>query len=193
MPRKVIDYSKTIIYKIQHEDDDELLYVGHTTDFTKRKSAHKQGTNNPNNRVYNLKVYKIIRDSGGWDRFRMIEIKKYPCNDANEAEAEEDRIMQEMKANMNERRAHTGLTKYEYNKQYNIDNADKKKECHKKYHIANRDIILEKQRQYTIDNRDKIREKQRQKITCECGCVVSYNALQRHKRSKKHLDLMMLK
>ena len=37
MPRKAIDYSKTIIYKIQHEDNDELLYVGHTTDFTKRK------------------------------------------------------------------------------------------------------------------------------------------------------------
>ena len=41
MPRKNIDYSKTIIYKIQHIDKEELLYVGSTTDFRRRKSKHK--------------------------------------------------------------------------------------------------------------------------------------------------------
>ena len=118
MPRKSVDYSRTIIYKIQHEDDDELIYVGSTTDFTKRKYAHKQSSINPTNSKYNNKKYKIIRDNGGWSCFKMIEIKKYPCNDGNEACAEEDRIMQELKSTMNSNRAYTGLTKKEYNKQW---------------------------------------------------------------------------
>ena len=44
MPRTPINYANTIIYKIQHIDNDEFLYVGHTTDFTKRKTAHKSNT-----------------------------------------------------------------------------------------------------------------------------------------------------
>ena len=178
MPKKSVDYSRTSIYKIQHEDNDELIYVGHTTDFTKRKCAHKQGSTNPNNKKHNYKVYKMIRDNGGWDCFRMIEIKKFPCNDANEATAEEDIIMQEMKATMNERRAYTGLTKYEYNKQYNIDNRDHTKEYIK---------------QYYIDNADKIREQKREKYTCDCGVILCKDSSRRHNQTKKHLDLMMLK
>ena len=38
MPRTPIDYSNTIIYKLRHKEDNENdnIYVGHTTDFTKR-------------------------------------------------------------------------------------------------------------------------------------------------------------
>ena len=172
MPIKAIDYSKTSIYKIQHEDNEELLYVGHTTDFTKRKCAHKQGSTNPNDKKHNYKVYKMIRDNGGWDCFRMIEIKKFPCNDANEATAEEDIIMQEMKSTMNDRRSSRSK------EQYLLDNRDNKK----KY-----------DEQYRIDNADKIRERKREKYTCDCGVILCKDSLKRHTRTKTHLNLMMLK
>tara|TARA_R110000822_G_scaffold295609_1_gene417847 strand:- start:291 stop:821 length:531 start_codon:yes stop_codon:yes gene_type:complete len=174
MPRKAIDYSKTIIYKIQHEDNDELLYVGHTTDFTKRKCQHKCSCNCETNSKYNMKIYKMIRENGGWDCFKILEIKKFPCNDANEARAEEDHIMQEMKATMNTHRSYTGLTRHEYIKQYNIDNSDRRK-------------------QNRIYDADKISERHKQKITCECGLVICKYGLQKHKRTSKHLDLMMIK
>ena len=61
MPRIAIDYTNTIIYKIQHNDNDELIYVGHTTDFTKRKSSHKTNTNSVSGKAYNRQVYKMIR------------------------------------------------------------------------------------------------------------------------------------
>ena len=48
MPKIPVDYSKTIIYKIQHQDKPELLYVGSTTNFTKRKYQHKNSCNNEN-------------------------------------------------------------------------------------------------------------------------------------------------
>ena len=41
MAPKVIDYSKSVIYKIEHVDNPELLYVGSTTDFIRSKSEHK--------------------------------------------------------------------------------------------------------------------------------------------------------
>ena len=75
MPRKEIDYSKAVIYKIQHQDKPELLYVGSTTDFPKRKSSHKQRTNNVMDERYNLKVYQMIRENGGWECFKIIIIK----------------------------------------------------------------------------------------------------------------------
>ena len=31
----------------------------------------------------------------------MLEVKKFPCNDLNEAQAEEDKVFLELKANMN--------------------------------------------------------------------------------------------
>ena len=103
MPKLPMDYSKTIIYKIEHIDNDSLVYVGYTTNWDKRKSAHKFNCNNVNSSKYNLKIYQMIRDNGGWNMFRMIEVEKYPCNDKREAEKRECDVMKELKSIMNMR------------------------------------------------------------------------------------------
>ena len=77
MPRTTTDYSKTIIYKIQSIDNPELLYIGSTTDFTKRKFGHKSECSNP--KKNHKKVYKMINQNGGWDMFNMVELYKFPC------------------------------------------------------------------------------------------------------------------
>ena len=41
MPKVPIDYNNTIIYKIEHIEKDDLVYVGHTTNFAKKKCNHK--------------------------------------------------------------------------------------------------------------------------------------------------------
>ena len=103
MPKVQIDFSKTIIYKIVHKEDPDNhdTYVGHTTEFTKRKSSHKRRCENPNNTKHHLKVYQYIRENGGWDNFIMLEIEKYPCNDANEARAREQEWYTELKSKLN--------------------------------------------------------------------------------------------
>ena len=86
MPKTTIDYSKTVMYKIVCKDlNIQDVYVGHTTDFRIRKNRHKSGCLNEKGKHYNLNIYKIIRENGGWDNWEMIEIEKYPCNDSNEA------------------------------------------------------------------------------------------------------------
>jgi hypothetical protein len=160
MPRLPIDYSKTVIYKLVHEDDydNSNVYVGHTTDFIKRKYGHKKSCNNPNNKGYNIKVYKNIRQNGGWDAWKMIEIEKYPCKDEREASAREEHLRCEFNANLNAKKCFTTpeekleLAK-QYNKEYYKDNA----EYYKQYRQKN----AEKYKEYCQDNADKISEQRK--------------------------------
>lgn len=79
MPKKEIDYSKTVMYKIVCKDlSVKDCYVGSTTGFTIRKTQHKWSSKN-NKKM--LKVYICIRDNGMWDNWEMILIEKYPCAD----------------------------------------------------------------------------------------------------------------
>jgi hypothetical protein len=211
MPRTPIDYAKTIIYKLVHKDDlnDENIYTGHTTEMTKRKTAHKSNCTNPNSDKYNQKNYKYIRDNGGWDEWLMIEIEKYPCKDKPEAVARERVIQTEMKAKLNTEIA--GRTK----KEWKIDNRDKLLERQKQYERDNREKIAEKSKKYRQDNREKIKEQKKkyhednrekrkqyrqynrekisenakQKITCDhCGSILRYNNIARHKKSQKCIN-----
>jgi len=92
MPKTIIDYSKTIIYQIRCDNLDECkeIYVGSTTNFTRRKQQHKRNCNCITNKSYNLKVYKNIRENGGWENWKMIQICEVSCNNKREAECIEE-------------------------------------------------------------------------------------------------------
>jgi hypothetical protein len=98
----------------------------------------------------------MIRENGGWESFQMLEIKKNPCNDSNEARAEEERCRVELKATMNTRKAFSVLTAREHKDLYCKENADKIKIWRNK----------------TYD--------------CECGCKVKTYNKARHNRSDIH-------
>jgi len=89
MPAKAINYQNNVIYKIEHVDKPELFYIGVTTEFTKRKAVHKS-LKEPKG-IYKS-VHQMIQDNGGFDAFMMIEIKKFPCADKREADAEAWRL-----------------------------------------------------------------------------------------------------
>ena len=76
---KMPDYAKTIIYKLINYDYPDLVYVGSTTNFTKRKQGHKERCLNEKSKKHNLKLYVSIREYGGWENWSMIKICDYPC------------------------------------------------------------------------------------------------------------------
>ena len=174
------DYSKTVIYKIQHEDNEELVYVGSTTDFTKRKCRHK--SNCINDKTKHYKLYQMINDNGGWNCFKMIQIKEHQCNNKREAELAEDKVIVELKANMNSQRANRSIKQYyqdnkeqisRQNKKYNEDNKEKlsrqkkqyyqeNKENKKEYYEKNKERILQKDKKYYENNKEKITDYQKQ-------------------------------
>lgn len=104
MPRKNIDYSKCVMYKIVCNDFNiKELYVGSTTEFTKRKYKHKHNCSNSKQKEYNFKVYEFIRNNGDWNNWSMIEIEKYSCSDGNEARARERYWIETLEATLNDR------------------------------------------------------------------------------------------
>ena len=73
------------IYTI-HCNDPKIkeFYIGSTTNLKRRKYQHKSDCNNSNTQVYNGKLYKFIRDNGGYDNwFFVIE---EDCKDLNKHE-----------------------------------------------------------------------------------------------------------
>jgi hypothetical protein len=159
MPKVPTDYSRTVIYKIQHIDDDTLLYIGSTNNFTKRKWSHKSSCNNVKNKDYDLKLYRMIRGSGGWDEFNMVVLKEFPCANKREAEMEEDILMREMKAQMNTRNAYSSKEdKYEYLCKYKTDNRERIAEVKKIYDAKNKERIAEVKKIYHDKNKERIAE-----------------------------------
>ena len=146
MPRIPIDYSKTIIYKLVHNEDydNANIYIGSTTDFVKRKNAHKNCCNNENSRGYNDKRYQYIRENGGWDCFNMIEIEKFPCNDGNEARAREEYWRCHFNSQLNSIRAYRTDDEYKkYQKKYQ-----------KTYRETHKDKYLAYQKQYNYNKKN---------------------------------------
>lgn len=157
MPKRAIDYNKTIIYKLVSNDlEIKECYVGHTTNFTKRKNAHKNTCMNDYRQDHNLNVYQFIRDTGGWDNWSMIEIEKYPCNDINEASKRERYWIETLRATLNQ-----------------VLPARSKQE----YRIIYREEINQIQNQ---------QRKERPKTECPCGSSVRCGDIKRHFKSEKH-------
>ena len=209
MSKTQIDYSKTIIYKIEHIEDDNLVYVGHTTCWDKRKCKHKNACMNEKEKGYNYKLYRMIRDNGGWEEFRMLKVEKYPCNDKREAEKRENEVMKELKSTMNTNKSYISVEELkEHHKKYReikkdriTDYVGKNKEklqiYSKDYYKKKSDRKLKYQKEYNHKNKahfqeyqEAYRENNKVKVLCECGCEVSKCHLKRHQSSKKHIDLI---
>ena len=184
MPKTAMDYSKCSIYKIEHVDDDSLVYVGHTTNFNKRKTQHKYNCYNQHEKKYNLKLYQMIRENGGWDTFRMIEVEKYPCNDRREADKRETEVMKDLQANLNMIKSY--VERKEYTKEHYLKNIESIKERKKKHRENNIDTYRVKER----EKNEKNKEKNQERIKCPCGCIVAKPMLNRHQLTKKHVDMM---
>jgi hypothetical protein len=102
MPKVEIDYSNTIIYKIYCKDSTiKELYIGHTTNFVQRKHAHKQSCINEKSSNHQCKLYKVIRENGGWYNWRMEIINFFNCKDHYEAKIKEQEYFESLNATLN--------------------------------------------------------------------------------------------
>jgi len=185
MPRAVVDYSKTNIYKIVCNDlTVKDCYVGHTTDMTKRKYCHKSNCNNEKDKRNNYKIYQIIRENGGWDNWNMVLVEKFPCKDKFEACKRERELYEELDAKMNTIRPYATQGEQYY------------QEYQKKYREEHKEVIAEKQKHYREENKEKhklyyqeyskqYREDHKkeiaEKIECEyCSKLISKRNMPRH-------------
>jgi hypothetical protein len=198
MPRKPINYAKTIIYRIVCNDVTITdSYVGHTTDYKSRKRHHKSICNNVNDKKYNLKVYQFIRANGGWKNFTMLKIENYPCKDVHEATVRErywaEHYVATLNSNVPSRTKQEWFQQNkeqikEYKKEYYEQNKEHYKEWHAQYAEKHKEQILIKQKEYYEQNKKYIKEYRQSKSThCECcNVTIKGDNWTNHCRTKKH-------
>ena len=127
----------------------------------------------------------------------MVAGETYPCESKRQLEIRERFHIETLKAKLN--RVIPTRTQKEYREENKelIKEKKKKEYENNKEHIKARSIKnyyakheenREKSKQYHQDNREKRLEKNKEKITCECGCIVSKNHIARHKRSQKCMN-----
>ncbi|RZK47944.1 MAG: hypothetical protein EOO99_11875 [Pedobacter sp.] len=167
MPKKPIDYSNTIIYKLVCKDPDVTdVYVGSTTNFTKRKNVHKSDCHNSASKKYNVYVYQFIRKNKGFSNWDMVEVKRVNCKDKLEASKHERRWLEKLGATLNKQ------IPSRTNSEYRQDNLEYFKEYYENYRK---------------DNYEKIREWKNTKIQCECGGRYTKCHKARHYETEKHM------
>ena len=210
MPKKPIDYANGLQYKIVCKDPAITdCYNGSTCSFKDRKYKHKTTCNNPNADNYNLKVYRFIRENGGWDNWTMIQLELSPCNSEQQLRLREREIFDILKPTLNSYSPTLDVHKRkktwaEYNathKEERKKNKAKYDATHKedikkhkaKYYEQNKAEILVKMKEYRDVNAAEIATIKKIKITCECGCVSTKSDLPKHQRTQKHLAIMAQK
>ena len=183
MPKAPMDYSKTNIYKIVCNDLNVTdCYVGHTINMTKRKYKHKSICHNEKDKGHNLKIYKIIRENGGWDNWNMVLVEEFPCKDKYEACKREREVYEELDAKMNTLIPYRTQEEYkEYFKKYNEEHQEELKEYNKQYREEHKAELNEKEKQYRKEHKAERAEKFKEKIECEyCSKQLQKGNMTRH-------------
>jgi len=171
MPRPEInDYT---FYKIININNDvDLCYVGSSCNMKQRRHAHRNACNNNTHPSHNCKVYTTIREYGGWDEFKIVEVGHREQITLRQSHQIEEEYRLGLKANLNELRCFR--TDEEWKEQKKIIGIEWRKD----------------NKQYSIDY-----NKYYNKIivVCECGCEIRKHHLSRHLKTQKHINLMNAK
>ena len=182
-----MDKDDYAFYKLYCKTNPDLVYIGSTTDFKERTHCHISSCNNPNDPNHHYKVYKTIRENGGWDNWIIEVIYFQEDLTERQARATEQVLMNDF-GTLNEIRAYTD--KKEYDREYKQKNKEAIAEYKKQYNQDNKEAIAQKNTQYRQDNKEAIAQQKTEKTTCECGSVFRKDNLARHRRSKKHLEFI---
>ena len=166
-----------LVYIIKYNND--IIYIGSTSNFRYRKSKHKLACYNEDGEKYNKKLYKHIRENDiDFEdlKFEIIEYieNKFSSDKENEKEAR--------KREEQYRKRYSEITGGNITNMLRAYRTDEElKEYHKAY-----------DKQYYENNKERIKEYHKAynkvKYTCECGSILTVHNKVRHERSKKHIE-----
>ncbi len=157
------DYAKTVIYTIRCRDGSFLeIYVGASFNLKERKRLHESDCNNPKRKSYNYRLYRIIRENGGWDNWVIAPYQEYPeCRSQVQSDIMEEKIRVDLNATLNSQKAHQTVDERKQSQALN----DKKRNlisvqcvCGKFYAGTNKfnHCKTKSHQKYIIDNQQNI-------------------------------------
>jgi hypothetical protein len=184
---------KGSVYKIYCKDSSITeFYVGSSCDFHQRKRKHKSSCNNPKDKQYNYKVYRYIRNNGGYDNWDFEILLETEVENNKELKLKyEAKYQLDLKPELNV--IQEGRTPKEYYedhkeeiKQYYEDHKKEIREYQKEYNENHK----EEQKQYYEKNKEQILQKAKEKYECECGSTIRKSDKTTHQKSKKHQNYL---
>ena len=204
------DYSKGKIYTIRNKNNENLIYIGSTTEkyLSTRFNKHKS--------QYHCSLYNYINNpdnNTNWNDWYIKLYEEFPCENKLQLCKKENEIIRE-KATINKIGYRTEKMKKEQEKEYREKNKEKIAEKVKEWSENNREKILAKKAEYNenhkeyklnymkkkyLEKKEEIKEKvkewrenNKEKINCDCGsCIFKYK-LKDHLKTKKHIDYIAL-
>ena len=156
------DYQKGKIYKLVSDHTDEI-YIGSTCQqyLCNRLGTHVRDFKKGINRCTCKKLFEL-------GDVKIILIENVPCNSKDELHKRERYYIESMKC----------INKYIPGRTV-AENYQDKKEHYKK-----------KSNDYYYANKEEIIAKQAKQVVCECGSTSTISHLKRHKKTKKHINIM---
>ena len=85
-----------VFYKIFCKQNEKLFYIGHTTNYFNRNLTHIIDSEDSK-----AKLYKIIRDYGGWNKFKMTILFRNKCWNKTHALTIEQYIIDRLRPPLN--------------------------------------------------------------------------------------------
>ena len=198
---------KYIIYKITIINRPEFIYVGSTKYYNNRKWEHRKDYDKHPER----RLYKTIRENGGWENAVISPIEEYECDNKIQSLIRERHWLETLQANMNtmlkptitEKEKEKRDTEYkakwfqdnkerltEKNKNYYQESKEEIKQQHHEYYEKNKEERLEKAKEYRENNKEEIKLKQGEKLKCECGMEYTKSNKSRHFKTQFHQNFI---
>ncbi len=145
-------------------------FIGSTCDFDIKVRCHNQRLYSNSYRYNNTKLYRTIREND--KKWEMIKLHDYPCDNDTELKIEERRVYDALQPTLNELKPYQTAEEHKQDKKiWDIKNSKKKS-------------------QYYQCNKEAISERQKTLVICECGKEVSKRNIAKHRKTKKHIELM---
>ncbi len=174
------NYQDAKIYTIRNYTDNEMIYVGSTTETLSQRLAKHRFDCKVGKKV---SLYSHIVDND-WSNWYIELYEYYPCNNRTELDKKEGEVIRDI-GTINKRIE--GRTKKEWCK----ENPDKIKENNKKYRKNNKDKIKEYFKTYHEDNAEQINEKKKEKVCCNiCGAFMRADSIYKHQKTKKCMSAL---
>lgn len=208
------NYKLSVIYEILFKG--EPVYIGSTTNLTRRKWEHKSSFIKPKVHNHNAPVYKYIREHGSWEDVEIKKIDDFPCETKKELNTKEGEYIKQYihggnniqnkqiagrdakqyakdnkeKIKKYQRSHYNNNKEYYLNKanEYKNNNIEKIKEYQSNYGKNNRDKKNEANRRYKAKNKEKAKLYASTKVKCsECDKEMRRDSLNKHKK-RFHLN-----
>ena len=192
-----MNYKNGKIYSIRNYETDKY-YIGSTCQtLTKRLSKHKSNYRDwqKNGKRY-MTSFEILKCNDCY--IELLE--EFPCENKNQLHKREGELIRENKLN-----CVNIVIPLRTDKEYRIDNKEKRKENWKKYYEKNKDSLVQKRKVYNENNKEKVKGRgqkyreankeqiqdymkvYRAKVTdCDCGQRYTHSHKSRHINSIKH-------